>query len=316
MSQLIERSHFQGRRSGFSLVELLAVIGVIAILLALLFPAAQAVRQAARKAHCSSNLRQVMVGVMAIESNGNGYPVADNGRGGSFMIPILPYLEEEDVHALAIQGFAGGETNQDRWTALSDSQLSLLNCPAADPNTIRSNLNGEFTSHYLGVAGPTGMATDSDGFTVTYEVLPQPNPIGPIGLQGLFSPRSNGKFKARRMNAIRDGISYTLALGEISDSPSRAEEDFFARNGWAFGAEYDSNGSVRQLHSAKSISSAINAPAKLLNSVPFGSNHLRGAQFAMADGSIHYLGDLLDLDILKTVASIDGSERHEDLESF
>lgn len=299
---------------GFTLVELLVVIGIIGILLALLFPAAQAIRQAARRTNCSSNLRQIMLAALAYETNGTGFPAADDGRGGSFLIPLLPYLEQDRLHQRAMEGLKTGETYQQRWNELSEIQIEILLCPSSTPETDKANLASQgFTTHYVGMSGPIGNAIDTEGESHRYEeILPTPT-AGPVGLQGLFSPTRNGKFKSRRISDIRDGISSTFAIGEISGKQIR--EVPLARNGWTFGANY-SAGKVIELYSSKSLSFGINEPFSQLNDSPFGSNHPGGAQFSMVDGSVHFVSDHVGLDILKTYSSIDATEHRESLEEF
>jgi len=300
--------------NGFTLVELLAAIGIIGILLALLFPAAQAIRQAARRTNCASNLRQVMLATLAYETNGTGFPSADDGRGGSFLIPLLPYLGQDRLHQLAKQGLIGGESYQQRWSELSKSEVPVLLCPSSAPEADRANLASQgFTTHYCGMSGPIGNAIDTEGESYSYEELLPVPAAGPVGLQGLFSPSRSGKFKSRQLSDIRDGISTTFALGEISGTLKR--EDPIPRNGWTFGANYTA-GKVIELYSTKSLSFGINEPNNRLNDSPFGSNHPRGAQFAMVDGSVHFVSEHVRVDILKTFSSIDGTERNESLDEF
>ena len=299
-----------GNRSGFTLVELLAVIGIIGILIGLTFPAAAAVRQAARRAVCLSNVRQVIVATLIYESNGFGFPTADNGNGGSFVLPILDHLEQPGLAERSQRSLSNGETYLERWAELSNTAVPVLICPASDDTDELAELDsqGTFTTHYFGIAGPTGSAGGELGNAYTYrELTPQPS-AGPIGLQGLFSPEASGKFTPKQFRDIFDGTSNTLAYGEIAGIPSRTSRDFQDRSGWAFGAGNNSSGRVIEIFGCKTITDGINVPATNLNNVPFRSNHPGGAQFALIDGSTQFIETNIDLNIFKVMSSINGRE--------
>ena len=99
-------------RSGFTIVEVITVIGIIGILLALSFPAVQTVRQAARRTQCASNIRQVLTATMVFESTGKGLPKADDGNGGGFIISLLPFLEQPLLYDRSREPLLGAETFQ------------------------------------------------------------------------------------------------------------------------------------------------------------------------------------------------------------
>lgn len=91
------------RSSGFTLVELLVVIAIIGILIALLLPAVQAAREAARRIHCTSNLKQVGLAVLNYENTNKVLPIGMNialpqFKGHSAFSGLLPYVEQADLY--------------------------------------------------------------------------------------------------------------------------------------------------------------------------------------------------------------------------
>lgn len=131
---------------GFTLVELLVVITIIGILIALLLPAVQAAREAARMLQCRNNLKQLALAALSFEeANGHLPPggwgyywVGDSDRGvgldqpGGWLYNILPHLEQEALHQL------GSDGDPDNWTTaqlngnaqMIQTPLSMANCPS------------------------------------------------------------------------------------------------------------------------------------------------------------------------------------------
>ena len=108
-------------RAGFTLVELLVVIAIIGILIGMLLPAVQSVRETARRTSCSNKMRQIGLGVLNRESAMSDFPInqvgpgLSNGNGGyesgyySWLVPTLPYLELNNVHDLIVHDINNGD---------------------------------------------------------------------------------------------------------------------------------------------------------------------------------------------------------------
>ena len=298
-------------RSAFTLVELLVCISIIGILLGLTFPAAQAVRQAARRASCLSNLRQVMIAALSYESKNQAFPPGDNGDGMGFLGPLLPLMEEEALWDKLRLKPQPGQTYQDHWKQASEAELPFLLCPAAKPEEKIASLTGssQYTTHYYGLCGPTGSATDFESSkTYEYRVIAS-NVYGDIGLQGLFSPIKSGRFRPKQLRDVVDGVSNTFAIGEIS--VFNTSEDFPTpqRSAWAMGAKYNSSKQVNQIFTVKSTAQSIDSVGINLNHVPFASNHPGGTHFALVDGSVQFIDKNISLDILKIYSSINRKEK-------
>ena len=304
-------------RKGFTLTELLVGISVVAILLAIMFPAAQSIRQAARRTRCLSNIKQVMLAALTYESNEFVLPAADDGHGKSFLVSLLPYLEETQLDKRSRDDFVNGEAFADRWNELSNEQVAVLNCPASSPEDLHSTLSGqgEFTSHYYGLAGPVGSAHNPGKIESQFKYKHLNSAVnGPIGLQGLFSPRKNGVFVPKRLKDVTDGTSNTFGIGELSRFDIVDENSAPLRSGWAFGADYDSEMKASRLYTIKSLTRPINTAGNSLNDLPFSSNHPGGTQFAFIDGSARFVDEKISIDVLKTFASINEREKVQSLD--
>jgi prepilin-type N-terminal cleavage/methylation domain-containing protein len=136
-------------RHGLTLVELLVVIAIIGVLMALLIPAVQAAREAARRVQCKNNLRQLALAAITHEERIGHFPtcgwgiqwVGDRDRGfgkeqpGGWAFNILPYVEGTNLYELAGDGRPDVITEEQRQGAgkLAESPISIINCPSRRP---------------------------------------------------------------------------------------------------------------------------------------------------------------------------------------
>lgn len=240
------------RRTGFTLVELLVVIAIIGILVGMLLPAVQSVREAARNANCQSNLRNVALSTLNYESQKQRYPAGTkdafgNQIGTSILTSILPQLEQQAIFdnltdALASPGDLATATQR---LINNAAEIPIFLCPSATQSDEIANdsvYNGA-AAHYYGVAGPgddIDVTPIGDYYTLDEDNSGATGTRGLIGMEGIFSPFSTLKqeaalaqgatpdaaeYSTRRAKTgsdMRDGTSNTLMFGEMSRSESVA----------------------------------------------------------------------------------------------
>ncbi len=293
------------KRTGFTLVELLVVIAIIGILIALLLPAVQAAREAARRMQCTNHLKQIGLACHNyMTANREHFPPGSPGpaRHGLFT-HILPYLELNTVHdRLTLDGNTFNE-GENRYI-----EIAVYMCPSYPGPTVLRNqsadhLNGAFTT-YQGVGGVIyGTDSDSQGDVVT-------SSHGNIPKNGMFMWA-----EVRRLNAVLDGTSNTLAVGEFVQKDSVGTYSTWPGNvrPWIFGG---TNNTQNGSYAFKVVEHPINAGLDRDTStdgVPFnwlemGSHHPGGANFMVADGSVHFLSENIALDVYRALATVDGLE--------
>ena len=225
-------------------------------------------------------------------------------------------------------GIASNDRLIQTCTSISiENPVGGFHCPSAADNDLNANdpLRRGITMHYIGSAGPSVNANGRE-----YDIYQSgSSESGPIGINGLFSPYSAKpairapifSFKAaRRSRDMSDGQSNILAISEASRT-EKADGSFIPhRVGWTFGANGGFSGAAdgyvpTDIYAVKSVglnsvnqrNDYLNNP-KLRNSQGFHSNHSGGVNLSLADGSVHFVADETDVNVLIALSSVDSGE--------
>ena len=225
---------------GFTLVELLVVIAIIGILIALLLPAVQAAREAARRMQCTNNLKQIGLGVLNFEGTLKKLPPGWSGEfaassgGYSEIMPfmrILPYMEQGMVEHMFDYDYT--MLSPENRPALSQ-QIASYQCPS-DDTAGRSWHHTSFDiyytrSNYAVCFGAHGMAIDSAGGSVTMAAR---NNSGNLTTDGAFQP-----VEGKALRDFIDGTSKTVLASELcagkDDEGYNISTPYDARGLWAW----------------------------------------------------------------------------------
>ncbi|UUO09252.1 DUF1559 domain-containing protein [Blastopirellula sp. J2-11] len=301
-------------RRGFTLVELLVVIAIIGVLIALLLPAVQQAREAARRMHCTNNLKQIGLGLHNFHDVNGRFPpgsLSNNGtRWGSpewpyFLHFTLPYLEQGAYHERLnnyTNAMAWGiAADHAQWQFLHNLPLEAFQCPSAaetGPKEITGGLRLA-NSNYLGIFSGSN---DGESFADADALR-----------RGLFGMTTEKK--ARRMADVTDGLSNTMIVAEyISGTPNDVRGCFItARAGCQFlQARNTPNSSIAdELYDYDSgrfcpanDPFCVGVANNDSNHASSRSRHPVGVNFLRGDGSVSFASDSTALSVWQSAAWI------------
>ncbi|MEZ6143427.1 MAG: DUF1559 domain-containing protein [Zavarzinella sp.] len=306
------------KRRGFTLIELLVVIAIIAILIGLLLPAVQKVREAANRAKCTNNLKQLGVACHSYADLGNGLPSAMIAIGGNgvnnanqidtygpnWIVLMLPHFEQDNLYRqqeASITAWMSNVNTNHGWRNIRGTVIKTLQCPSDSRTTVLYNGGGGGWARgsYAANLGPTGRNANDGGSTNAG--------FGWSG-RGPFWFTTRFPHNCMKVEGMQDGSSNTIMVGEVLSGFNAND----SRGTWAAGhigassvgtyAVGDASRINDKAGGSDDISGCPNpSPAQQNlgcwtgcpdnNQATLRSQHTGGVNACMGDGSVRFIRD-------------------------
>jgi prepilin-type N-terminal cleavage/methylation domain-containing protein len=320
--------------SAFTLVELLVVIAIIGLLIALLLPAVQAAREAARRMECSNKIRQIALachnhhdakqvfpfGILTVtDTNSTQSWTSTSTHGISWAVQLFPFMELQSVQDQMVVVFKQNNAaftldepiatgKIDWWTGTTDYPDNVTSTTPLNPGKIE-------LSQFVCPSCPAGPRSPN------YSSNAKSNYVGIIGAEGVmnwqscgtYSWKANGVFYPQsrtNFDTITDGTSNTLVFSEccamksatntatwISPAPPLIGADTAKYMGVCLKSAYNNPTNFK-----------INAPSPGYIEFHVSSQHLGGANFGIGDGSGRFIAETIDMVLYGQLATCAGGE--------
>jgi prepilin-type N-terminal cleavage/methylation domain-containing protein/prepilin-type processing-associated H-X9-DG protein len=349
------RLNLNRKSPGFTLVELLVVIAIIAVLIALLLPAVQKVREAAKRAECSNNMRQLGLACLNYESANKAFPIGDSRNDGDSATPnnpyavnwlalILPYIEQGNL--ASIYNYNADWSNPSNNAAIS-VQVKIYNCPSTPHQPRLDTTTMELPGGGLSAdPAPGGGTTDYFGINATdcrlvvtfptyftaAEVAAATTALTTgAPANGAFYPQftgvlCRGRLGATRIADITDGTSNTILCEESAGRPYEymtgqklvgSLDPGEAR--WA-----DPNGGQKIKGSNPLTGTTMPLASYGLNTCSMNcdninepySFHTSGCNFAFCDGSVRFISQNTPPGVIGALGTRNGGEIITDFQAY
>jgi prepilin-type processing-associated H-X9-DG protein len=319
------------RCSATTLVEMIVVISIVSLLIALLLPAVQTVRESGRRAQCQDNLKQISLALLAYHDTRNEFPrggwghkwtgVPDRGAGhqqpGGWIYRILPHIEQRALYELGAG--VSGSTADDLYSRRLQTPLPLFVCPSRRPCAVwpiadqyayvrtpkpfgnvatvaRADyaINGG-ASHVFSFSGPADLTQGDD--IEFWQNAPHPKD---------FSGISHLRIAASRRSLV-DGASKTYLLGEKHLNSENYSSGTSLGDNESLYAGYCTDlhrfaGVIENMKLSLSpfaapLNDNINPVSGIPGYVRFGSSHPTGVNMTYCDGSVHVISYDVDPEV-------------------
>ncbi|MGE3805505.1 MAG: DUF1559 domain-containing protein [Gemmataceae bacterium] len=313
-----------GSRAGFTLIELLVVIAIIGVLIALLLPAVQKVREAANRVKCQNNLKQLGLALHSYVSLHNQLPpggltAKPGGYGFCWSVYLLTQIEQDNLYKKLDKdannvGWVGGASyggHAGNRNVLRNVPISYLQCPSSqlprfvltDPLHDSANVQ---SPNYVGISGANDHATARNKSTTG-------GAAGRVSFGGLLIVN-----RTVTIEEATDGLSNTLAVAEQSDwcrdaSGNKSDCRSDCGHGFTMGPGNDGWDRIFNLTTVvhrlnEKSANALGVPGNCGPNRAVQSVHPGGANGLMGDGSVRFLSETMSVQTLYNLANRDDGQ--------
>jgi prepilin-type N-terminal cleavage/methylation domain-containing protein/prepilin-type processing-associated H-X9-DG protein len=291
----------QRGRLGFTLIELLLVIAIIAVLIGMLLPAVQKAREAASRAKCQNNLKQIGLAAMSYHDTYNGFPQVfvgwpHNATPTEYIL-LLPFLEQQSLYQGLYQQLTSGHHSGGLGSPFA-TPISVFVCPS-DSGGITTIVQDPYNSQHW-------WAVSSYRFSCSGLSFSDPD----YGTDGVYP----FTFAPVPITHITDGTSNTIMAGDFSNfdpnwpqylpsydsnvglpAGSRVSFAYASSSLWTATTLFPTAGGYYPLNYSLPQYSAGNfwGPFNIRTNA-FGSGHSQGANFVFCDGSVHFITNAIN----------------------
>jgi prepilin-type N-terminal cleavage/methylation domain-containing protein len=314
------------RRSGFTLVELLVVIAIIGILVALLLPAVQAAREAARRTQCLNNLKQLGLALHNYHDSRRSFPAgaSPNVTAYNWRVAIWPFTEQQALYDQCDTSWQGQGSFLAPYTAgtgkniiLQNIKVPSFNCPSSPcpligkPGTEQTWSGGNpQLADYVGIGGaypdPSGRSSTSNYDGGMYSASGILNAGIYTGMQDILDGTSNVMMVGENSTFTRQNANNTGPLLDLRSNYYGAWGGFtFNTNPWGGAPDTWSTGVVTIRYKPNLHGTPAGAVHTWEPNLPLRSAHPGFTNMVLGDASTRGLADSVDFTVLQYLATRD-----------
>ena len=318
------------KRPGFTLVELLVVIAIIGILIALLLPAVQAAREAARRSQCQNNLKQIGLAMHNHHDVKKSLPPFRGRNGccwGTWQHLILTFIEQDNIGSL-YENWGGNDSskggsgkaprygNGKNLNNVARRRIGTLTCPSDTPNSPISQIPNH---NYLVNCGNTGVEGQAKLKGVVFEGAPFDRALFVSPDKNITTATPGGWIvrpqKGVGFQEVLDGLSNTIMVAECLQGTGKDLRGFTY---WSPGAGFTTflppNSSAVDRVAQNCVNKPkLNLPCAKANSsnpvmLAARSRHPGGVQVVMCDGSSRFVRQTVSIGVWRGASTTRGRE--------